>query len=69
MLNPQSRLTATNATKNTAPTSQTIPKNADTVEMQSIESFRLKNPQSPNPKPPETYFVPVRSKKKAQHSR
>lgn len=68
MLNPQSRLT-TNAAKNTTPTSQTIPKNADTVEMQSIESFRLKNPQSPKPKPPETYFVPVRSKKKAQNSR
>lgn len=71
MLNPQSRLTATNSAKNTTTTtttSQTIQKNADTVEMQSIESFRLKNPQSPKPKPPETYFVPVRSKKKAQNS-
>lgn len=68
MLNPQSRLTATNVAKNTASTSQTVPKNADTVEMQSIESFRLKNPQSAKPKPPETYFVPVRNKKKAQTS-
>jgi hypothetical protein len=68
MLNPQSRLTATNVAKNTASTSQTVPKNADTVEMQSIESFRLKNPQSAKPKPPETYFVPVRNKKKAQNS-
>lgn len=69
MLNPQSRLPATNTAKNTAPTSQTTPKNADTVEMQSIESFRLKNPQSSKPRPPETYFVPVRTKKKAQNSR
>jgi hypothetical protein len=69
MLNSQSRLTTTNATKSTATASQTTSKNADTVEMQSIESFILTNPQSQKPKPPETYFVPVRSKKKPQHSR
>lgn len=69
MINPQSRLTTTNATKSTAAASQTTSKNADNVEMQSIESFILTNPQSPKPKPPETYFVPVRSKKKPQHSR
>jgi hypothetical protein len=68
-LNPQSRLPATNVAKTTAATSQTAPKNADAVEMQSIESFTLRNPQSPKPKPPETYFVPARSKNKTQNSK
>ncbi|XP_021925111.1 uncharacterized protein LOC110832430 isoform X3 [Zootermopsis nevadensis] len=68
MLNPQSRLTITNSTKSTVTASQTTSKNADTVEMQSIESFTLTNPHSPKPKPPEIYFVPVRNKKKPQHS-
>jgi len=63
------RLTATDATKSTAPASQTAPKNADMVEMQSIESFTLTNPQSLKPKPPETYFVPVKSMKNAQNLR
>jgi hypothetical protein len=69
MLSNQSRLTTTSSTNNTATASQTTSKSTDTVEMQSIESFKLTNPQSPKPKPPETYFVPVRNKKKTQHSR
>jgi hypothetical protein len=69
VLNTQSRPPATNVDKTTTATSQTNPKNADAVEMQSIESFRLKNPQSPKPKPPETYFVPAKSKNKTQNSR
>lgn len=68
VLNTQSRPPATNVDKTTTATSQTNPKNADAVEMQSIESFRLKNPQSPKPKPPETYFVPAKSKNKTQNS-
>jgi len=68
LLNPQSRLAATNLTKTSAATSQSKPQNADAVEMQSIESFTLKNPQSPKPKPPETYFVPARNKNKTQNS-
>jgi hypothetical protein len=69
VLNTQSRHGATNVNKTTTAASQTSPKNADAVEMQSIESFTLKNPLSPKPKPPETYFVPVKSKNKTQNSR
>jgi hypothetical protein len=69
LLNPPSRLGATNLTKTSAATSQPNPQNADAVEMQSIESFTLKNPQSPKPKPPETYFVPARNKNKTQSSK
>jgi len=69
LLNPQSRLAATNLTKTSAATSQSNPQNADAVEMRSIESFTLKNPQSPKPKPPETYFVPARNKNKTLNSR
>ncbi|KAJ9593776.1 hypothetical protein L9F63_027581, partial [Diploptera punctata] len=48
VLNP-----STNGTK----PSQKSPKNNDSVEMQSIESFILSNPQSQKPRPPDTYFV------------
>ncbi|PSN45337.1 hypothetical protein C0J52_18709 [Blattella germanica] len=56
VLNP-----ATNGTK-TVSTSQNVPKNNDSVEMQSIESFTLNHPNEQRPKPPDTYFVPVRKK-------
>ncbi|XP_069675086.1 harmonin isoform X2 [Periplaneta americana] len=66
LLNPQSRVSAS-STKTSTPPSQTAAKNSDSVEMQSIESFTLTNPHSTKPKPPETYFVPVRNKTKPQN--
>lgn len=33
----------------------------DAVEMRSLESFKLKNPTSTEPRPPNTYFQPPRS--------
>lgn len=32
--------------------------NADCVEMESLESFKLTNPSTVKPKPPQTYFAP-----------
>lgn len=37
----------------------------DSVEMESIESFKLTNPPGPPPKPPATYFATERNKKSA----
>lgn len=39
------------------PATKTSQKNNDSVEMQSIESYKLTNPQSQKPKPPDTYFL------------